>query len=351
MITLHTLVLSLYYYKMKFKFLWFTKPTSCSVHFHANSNTYHALFAEDPDFPVWILTQVHYKTQQVLHKCSSVEFVDDVPFNSFSFEEEMKAIIAEDRPFTRYELDLDAGFEKVRGEGSKYKIDNAERAIEAGSDRLSWYATGEPGDHWEDLCRGPHVPSTGRIGAFKLMSVASAYWHGDANSDGLSNIGDVIFILGYLFNQATPPSCDDAADVNDDGLLNIGDAIYLLASLFTNGAPPPLPGLICGPDTTADDLRCQNPEPCSDSVQIQSLLATPTTGLPADLFLSEGWEVTWSESGPVDHVQLLIEDRIISRLPAGLGTYFLSTDEASSGQVCIRIIGQDSVATDCVDLP
>ena len=54
----------------------------------------------------------------------------------FPPSKEMSAIIAEDRPFTRYELDLEAGLEKVRGEGSKYKIDNAERAIEAGSDQL-----------------------------------------------------------------------------------------------------------------------------------------------------------------------------------------------------------------------
>ncbi len=125
-----------------------------------------------------------------------IRFPEDRPLSSEDFpaiEKEMAAIIAEDRPFTRYELDLEAGLEKVRGEGSKYKIDNAERAIEAGSDQLSWYATGNPGENWEDLCRGPHVPSTGRIGAFKLMSVASAYWHGDANSDGLTRVYGTAF--------------------------------------------------------------------------------------------------------------------------------------------------------------
>ena len=125
-----------------------------------------------------------------------IRFPEDRPLSSDDFpaiEKEMAAIIGEDRPFTRYELDTDSGLEKVRGEGSKYKIDNAERAIEAGSDRLSWYATGEPGENWEDLCLGPHVPSTGKIGAFKLMSVASAYWHGDANSDGLTRVYGTAF--------------------------------------------------------------------------------------------------------------------------------------------------------------
>ena len=59
--------------------------------------------------------------------------------------------------------------------------------------RLSWYATGEPGKHWEDLCRGPHVPSTGRIGAVKIMSLASSYWHGDETSDRLTRVYGTAF--------------------------------------------------------------------------------------------------------------------------------------------------------------
>ncbi len=110
-----------------------------------------------------------------------------------AIEAEMAKIIAEDRPFTRYELPVDEGMAKLQQEGSKYKIDNAQRAIEAGSDRLSWYATGEPGRNWEDLCRGPHVPSTGRIGAFKVMSLASSYWHGDEKSDRLTRVYGTAF--------------------------------------------------------------------------------------------------------------------------------------------------------------
>ncbi len=108
-------------------------------------------------------------------------------------EEVMKRIIKEDRAFNRYALSCADGLEKLRAEGSKYKIDNAERAIEAGSDELTWYATGTPGTDWEDLCRGPHVPSTGRIGAFKLMSIASSYWHGDERSDRLTRVYGTAF--------------------------------------------------------------------------------------------------------------------------------------------------------------
>jgi threonyl-tRNA synthetase len=108
-------------------------------------------------------------------------------------EAEMAKIIAEDRPFTRYELPKMQGMEKLRAEGSKYKIDNAERAIEAGSGGLSWYASGSPNKNWEDFCRGPHVPSTGKIGAFKVLSLASSYWHGDEKSDRLTRVYGTAF--------------------------------------------------------------------------------------------------------------------------------------------------------------
>ncbi len=108
-------------------------------------------------------------------------------------EELMAAIIKENRSFCRYEMPVSEGMRKLQAEGSKYKLDNAEKAIEAGSDRLSFYATGEPGKAWEDLCRGPHVPSTGRIGAFKVMSLASSYWHGDENSDRLTRVYGTAF--------------------------------------------------------------------------------------------------------------------------------------------------------------
>ncbi len=118
------------------------------------------------------------------------------PLSSEDFEQIerlMAEIVAEDRPFTRYELPVEAGMAKLRAEGSKYKLDNAERAVEAGADRLSWYATGTPDRDWEDLCRGPHVPTSGRIGAFKVLSLASSYWHGDAASDQLIRVYGTAF--------------------------------------------------------------------------------------------------------------------------------------------------------------
>ena len=126
-----------------------------------------------------------------------IAFDDDKPLSSEEFEAietEMKAIIKEDRPFTKYELPKDEGMKKLASEGSKYKIDNAERAIENGSETLTWYATGEPNENWEDLCRGPHVPSTGKIGAFTLQTIASSYWHGNADSDRLTRVYGTAFV-------------------------------------------------------------------------------------------------------------------------------------------------------------
>jgi len=121
----------------------------------------------------------------------------DRPLTSGDFEKieaEVKKIIAEDRHFTRYEISTQEGMSKLAKEGNKYKVDNAERALKADPNaKLSFYATGEPGKNWEDLCRGPHVPSTGRIGAVKVMSLASSYWHGDENSDRLTRVYGVAF--------------------------------------------------------------------------------------------------------------------------------------------------------------
>ncbi|GMV25966.1 MAG: threonine--tRNA ligase [Phycisphaerae bacterium] len=137
-----------------------------------------------------------------------------------AIDKRMSEIIAENRPFVRYEVAPGEGMQKLKAEGNKYKVDNAERALGlpstvyygkkaafAGVDsastggqaasgtgaRLSFYATGSPGKNWEDLCRGPHVPSTGRIGAAKVMSLASSYWHGDETSDRLIRVYGTAF--------------------------------------------------------------------------------------------------------------------------------------------------------------
>ncbi len=130
--------------------------------------------------------QGFYYDMELDHKLTADDFL--------KIEDEIKKIIAENRPFTRYELPKDAAFDKLNKEGNPYKLDNAERALEADPNAvISFYATGEPGKNWEDLCRGPHVPSTGRVGAIKVMSVAGAYWHGDETKQQLQRVYGIAF--------------------------------------------------------------------------------------------------------------------------------------------------------------
>ncbi len=61
---------------------------------------------------------------------------------------------------------------------------------------------------------------------------------GDANGDGLVNVGDVVFMISYVFRSGPPPDPIEMADVNHDGSANVGDAVYLLNYAFRGGAPP-----------------------------------------------------------------------------------------------------------------
>ena len=113
------------------------------------------------------------------------------PDDFSAIEEEMAKIVAADEPISRYEMNRDEAMIKLQAEGNRYKIDNAERAK---GDILSFYVTGPREDgRFEDLCMGPHIPSTGKIGAFKVMSVAGAYFHGDASEKMLQRIYGTAF--------------------------------------------------------------------------------------------------------------------------------------------------------------
>lgn len=107
------------------------------------------------------------------------------PDDFATIEKTMEEIVREDRPFTRVDMPRDPAMAKLREENNRYKIDNAERAD---GDTLSFYQTGTGGGCFEDLCRGPHVPSTGRIGAYKIMQVSGAFYRGDHKEKQLQRI-------------------------------------------------------------------------------------------------------------------------------------------------------------------
>ena len=114
------------------------------------------------------------------------DFFRNEPFTPEDFpaiEAEMRAIIARDRPFTQGGLEPREGQGRVRRQGRAFKLE----LIDAIPDNqtLKIYKQGD----WFDLCRGPHMTSTGKIGdAFKLMKVAGAYWRGDSNNPMLTRI-------------------------------------------------------------------------------------------------------------------------------------------------------------------
>ena len=111
----------------------------------------------------------------------------DRPLSSDDFpaiEKEMAKIIAADLPFRRIEFSREEAAARVAGD--VYKTENL-KAVPEG-EAISFYVTGEPGKGFEDLCRGPHVPSTGKVGAVKLMQISGAYLHGDETQKQLQRV-------------------------------------------------------------------------------------------------------------------------------------------------------------------
>ena len=99
-----------------------------------------------------------------------------------AIERRMAEIAAKDLPVHRRVMPRDAAVEHFKRIGEHYK---AEIIAAIPSDEpISLYGQGD----WEDLCRGPHVPSTGKLKAFKLMKVAGAYWRGDSRNEMLQRI-------------------------------------------------------------------------------------------------------------------------------------------------------------------
>lgn len=98
-------------------------------------------------------------------------------------EAEMARIIAEDEPFERLVEPRARAIELCRDMGQSLKVEHLQEGL-AGEEAVSFYRQGE----FMDLCRGPHVPSAGAIGAVKLLSVAGAYWKGDASKQQLQRL-------------------------------------------------------------------------------------------------------------------------------------------------------------------
>ena len=119
------------------------------------------------------------------------------PDDLIAIEAKMQQLVAQDFAISRSVLSRDAAVDFFRGLGESYKAELIE-SIPADQD-LSLYQQGE----FTDLCRGPHVPSTGKLSSFKLMKIAGAYWRGNSENEMLQRIygtawGDKKELQAYL---------------------------------------------------------------------------------------------------------------------------------------------------------
>jgi len=98
------------------------------------------------------------------------------------FEEKMAEIAKADLPVSRHLISRDDAIAKFKAMGEHYKVQIIQDI--PASENLTFYQEGD----FIDLCRGPHVPSTGKIKAFKLLKVAGAYWRGDQKNEMLQRV-------------------------------------------------------------------------------------------------------------------------------------------------------------------
>ena len=114
------------------------------------------------------------------------DFYRETPFTPEDLEKiekKMHELVQQDLPYAREFLPRTEGLEKFKGEGDFMKCHFIEQFTKP-DEKISIYKTGK----FLDFCRGPHIPSTGKIKAFKLMNIAGAYWLGDEKNPQLQRI-------------------------------------------------------------------------------------------------------------------------------------------------------------------
>ncbi len=133
------------------------------------------------------------------------DFDSPFAFNEEHFEKiekKMSEIVAADLPLTREDWPIAKAIETFKGLHERFKVELIEDLATKGETQVGIYFNGS---NWFDLCRGPHVQSTGQIKAFKLLSVAGAYWRGDEKNAQLQRVyatafGDKKDLDLYLHN-------------------------------------------------------------------------------------------------------------------------------------------------------
>ncbi len=106
---------------------------------------------------------------------------------------------------------------------------------------------------------------SGTLGGGSSGGSSTSFIRGDANSDGVIDLSDSVYIKSYVNSQGPAPTCLKGADVNDDGVVNLNDAQYDDDYLFSGGPAPKSPYPSCGTDPTPDSLSCVSYSFCAGS--------------------------------------------------------------------------------------
>lgn len=184
-------------------------------------------------------------------------FYYDVGFGSYSLtpedlpkiEAEMQKLIKADLPFEQYNLPIDDAIKWAKDGGQTYKAElledlktrgttavglDDEGTIDTTADKIKEVSFYKVGD-FTDLCRGPHVKSTGQVGAFRLQKIAGAYWRGDETKPMLTRIYGVAFAtkteVEDYFKQLTE------AEKRDHRKLGAELGLFTTSELVGSGLP------------------------------------------------------------------------------------------------------------------
>ncbi|GHT60820.1 threonine--tRNA ligase [Endomicrobiia bacterium] len=145
------------------------------------------------------------------------------PDDLIKIEEKMREIIKENHLFVHSSMLKDEAVKEFRSKGEKYK---AEIASQISDDKVSIYKSG----NFTDLCKGPHVHSTGELKYFKLLSVAGAYWRGDSSKEQLQRIYGTAFLAeqdleNYLTKVEESQKRDHRKLGKDLDLFSVNEAV------------------------------------------------------------------------------------------------------------------------------
>ena len=149
---------------------------------HVLAQALRRLFGKDVQYTIGPVVEQGFYYDMVLPSGFSAA---DLP----KVEQEMQKIINEQQPFGREDVRPEEARRRLREENQRFKDEIIEELQGAGEASVSLYRQGE----FLDLCRGPHIPHTGKIKAFKLLNLAGAYWRGDATREQLTRVYGTAF--------------------------------------------------------------------------------------------------------------------------------------------------------------